>query len=103
MQHGCNHGNHGRDHATVFLPSREIFLDARYSAASICAAQIVEEKRKKTTLQSIWSTWQDVVQDAGREVSAEEREHLEALETLRTLVESNPLIVVCSRMLSDDD
>lgn len=58
----------------------------------------MEEKRKKTTLQTIWSTWQDVVQDARREVSAEEREHLEALETLRALVES-----VDRGMLQDAD
>ena len=47
--------------------------------------QIVEEKLKKTTLRTIWSTWTDVVQEATREVSAEERAHLEALQALGIL------------------
>eukprot|EP00434_Breviolum_minutum_P010611 symbB.v1.2.009360.t1/scaffold592.1/size209785/1 len=47
--------------------------------------KIVEEKLKKTTLRTIWSTWTDVVQEATREVSAEERAHLEALQALGDL------------------
>eukprot|EP00435_Cladocopium_sp_Y103_P069743 s367_g33.t2 len=49
--------------------------------------KIVEAKRKKTTLRTIWSTWQDVVNEANREVSVEEREHLEALRVLGDLEE----------------
>ncbi|CAL1132798.1 unnamed protein product [Cladocopium goreaui] len=49
--------------------------------------KIVEAKRKKTTLRTIWSTWQDVVNEAHREVSVEEREHLEALRVLGILAE----------------
>lgn len=38
---------------------------------------------------TIWSTWQDVVNEAHREVSVEEREHLEALRVLGILAEGH--------------
>lgn len=51
--------------------------------------QILAKKTKKATMHTIWKSWNDEVQEAKREVSSEEQEHINARESMFGFLNSN--------------